>query len=37
MNYNKKFPCGECGKMVKPQEKHTLEDCRKWQKKKNME
>ncbi len=29
----KKFPCGECGKMVEPQEKHTYEDCLKWKQK----
>ncbi|KKL27398.1 hypothetical protein LCGC14_2385540 [marine sediment metagenome] len=29
-DYTKKQPCGECGKMVESQEKHTYEDCLKW-------
>lgn len=27
IDYTKPFPCGECGKMVVPSEKHTYEDC----------
>lgn len=32
-DYTKPFPCGECGKMVMVNEKHTYEDCLKWKKK----
>lgn len=27
------FPCGECGRIVKATEKHTLEDCLEYKKK----
>ena len=27
MDYTKKFPCGECGKIVRSNEKHTYQDC----------
>jgi len=27
-NYTKPFPCGECGKIVMANEKHTFEDCK---------
>jgi len=33
MDYTKPFPCGECGKMVMANEKHTYEDCLVWKKK----
>ena len=32
VDYSKKFPCGECGKMIYPNEKHTYEDCINWKK-----
>ena len=28
-DYTKPFPCGQCGKMVMADEKHTFEDCKK--------
>ena len=31
-DYTKPFPCGECGKMVYSNEKHTLDDCMKFKK-----
>lgn len=29
-DYSKPFPCGDCGKMVIVDERHTFKDCRKW-------
>lgn len=33
IDWTKPQPCGECGKMVNPQEKHTYEDCMNWKNK----
>lgn len=32
VDYSKPFPCGECGKMVMANERHTFEDCKRWRK-----
>jgi hypothetical protein len=33
VDYKKHFPCGDCGKMVMVNEKHTYQDCLNWKKK----
>jgi len=32
VNWNNPQPCGECGKMVHKEERHTFEDCKDWKK-----